>query len=203
MNDILINIPDTANYSLPDPALLGYYKDLKERIIWIDDEVNECTLDIIKFITSCNIEDRKKSPKKRTPIKLMIFSPGGDLDVNNAIINAIEASKTPIYGINVGRCCSAAAYIYLACHKRFMMKDSYFLYHTGSGQLGGTYDQVVAQMLEYKTKIENLINYMSSHTNYTPEEIDQNIGGEWYIFKEEAIEKGVAHKVINSLDEIF
>ena len=25
--------------------------------------------------------------------------------------------------------------------------------------------------------------------DYTPEEIDQNIGGEWYIFKEEAIEK--------------
>lgn len=203
MDNILVNIPEVANYSLPDPSLLNLYKDRKERIIWLDDEINDFSLDIIKFITHCNIEDRKKKVEKRVPIKLLIFSPGGDLDVNNAIINAIEASKTPIYGINMGRCCSAAAYIFLACHKRYMMKDAYFLYHTGSGQLCGTYEQVFAQMEEYKIKIENLIGYMKSHTKFTEEEIMDKIGGEWYIYNKEAIEKGVAHKVINSLDEIF
>ena len=31
----------------------------------------------------------------------------------------------------------------------------------------------------------------------------EKIVGEWYVRKEEALEKGVAHQVVNSLDEIF
>lgn len=191
------------NLALPDPQLANYYNSLEDRSFWIDSEVDSFLLEVIKYITYWNKQDRKTPIKKRKPIKLFFFSPGGELDVNYAVIDAIKASKTPIYGINVGSCCSAAAYIYLACHKRFMFPHAYFIYHQGSGQLAGTYEQICAQLDDYQKQVEELANYMVENTNYSAEEVCEKIVGEWYIRKEEAIQKGVAHKVIESLEELF
>ena len=191
------------NLALPDPQLANYYNSLEDRSFWIDSEVDSFLLEVIKYITYWNKQDRKTPIKKRKPIKLFFFSPGGELDVNYAVIDAIKASKTPIYGINVGSCCSAAAYIYLACHKRFMFPHAYFIYHQGSGQLAGTYEQICAQLEDYQKQVEELANYMVENTNYSAEEVCEKIVGEWYIRKEEAIQKGVAHKVIESLEELF
>ena len=191
------------NLALPDPQLANYYNSLEDRSFWIDSEVDSFLLEVIKYITYWNKQDRKTPIKKRKPIKLFFFSPGGELDVNYAVIDAIKASKTPIYGINVGSCCSAAAYIYLACHKRFMFPHAYFIYHQGSGQLAGTYEQICAQLEDYQKQVEELANYMVENTNYSAEEVCEKIVGEWYIRKEEAVQKGVAHKVIESLEELF
>ena len=168
MAGIEITIPNQLeNLQLPSPELLSYYQDLGERIIWLDDEVNEYTLDIAKKIIDWNRADKKKPIEKRKPIKIMFFSPGGALDVNNTLIDIITLSETPVWGINMGRCCSAAAYIFLSCHKRFMLPKSYFLYHQGSGAFSGTYGEVCAQMEDYQASIGELMEFMLKHTKYT------------------------------------
>jgi len=43
---------------------------------------------------------------------------------------------------------------------------------------------------------------MLSRTSYSTEEVMEKIVGEWYVRKNEAIEKGVCDKVITSLEEI-
>ena len=119
MDNITLQIPQPLeNMNLPNPELLTYYSDLEKRIIWLEEEVNECTLEFVRKIIEWNREDEMNGlePKDRKPIKIFFFSPGGDLDVNYALIDTIRLSKTPVYGINIGRCCSAAAYIYLSCH---------------------------------------------------------------------------------------
>lgn len=191
------------NLALPDPQLANYYKDLEDRSFWIDDEIDSCLLELIKYITYWNREDKNKSIKKRKPIKLFFFSPGGDLDVNYAVIDAIKSSKTPIIGINIGNCYSAAAYIFLACHKRYMFPHASFLYHQGSGQLSGTYEQICAQLEEYQMQVEELANYMAENTKYTTEEICEKIVGEWYIRKDEALEKGIVDGIISSIEDIM
>lgn len=188
---------------LPDPGVYDYFKDLNERCFWIDDEVDTALLHLIRYIIFWNHQDKDVPIEERTPIKLFFFSPGGDLDINYALIDVIEASETPIIGINIGQCCSAAAYIYLSCHKRLMLDHSYFLYHQGSGAFSGSYMEVGAQMIDYQTQVEELANLMTERTKYTVEEINEKISGEWYIRKDEAIEKGVAHKVITSLADIM
>ena len=51
MSCLEVIIPNNLeNLQHPSPDLLSYYKDLGERIIWLDDEVNEYTLDIAKKI---------------------------------------------------------------------------------------------------------------------------------------------------------
>ena len=47
--------------------------------------------------------------------------------------------------------------------------------------------------------IENLGRFMLKHTNYTQEEIEQNIVGEWFVRKDEALAKGVIDEIINDI----
>lgn len=140
--DILL--PDgIENLQLPDPSLTLYYQNLDKRIIWLDAEVDETCLDIIRNILRWNQEDKGKPTAERTPIRLFFFSPGGDLEVNNALIDTITLSETPIWGINVGRCYSSAAYIFLACHKRLCLANAQLLLHQGSGAFSGTYQEIL------------------------------------------------------------
>ena len=197
---MIIQIPsEIENVQLPTPELLTFYKDKEYRCLWIDDEINNLSLEICRLIIQWNREDEILSINNRTPIKLFFFSPGGDLDVNYTIIDTIKMSKTPVYGINMGSCCSAAAYIYLACHKRFMLPHSYFLFHQGSSQMSGTYGEIVAAMEAYQGQVNELSSFMKERTNYTLDEITDNIVGEWYVRKDEAIEKGVCHQIVDDM----
>ena len=206
MDSITLNIPQPLeNMNLPNPELLTYYSDLEKRIIWLEEEVTENTLEFVRKIIEWNREDEMNGlePKDRKPIKIFFFSPGGDLDVNYALIDTIRLSKTPVYGINIGRCCSAAAYIYLSCHHRYMMNHSYFVFHQGSSQLSGNYNEVVAIMSDYQGQVAELSNLMKERTLYTEEEIMDNIVTEWYVRKEEALEKGVCHEIINDISVLL
>ena len=42
MDSIMFEIPkDVSNLQLPDPELLTYYKNLEDRVLWVDSEINE------------------------------------------------------------------------------------------------------------------------------------------------------------------
>lgn len=204
MDNILVQIPQSVeNLSLPNPELLTYYSDLERRIIWLEEEVSEMSLEIVRKIIEWNRTDENIDVKDRKPIKIFFFSPGGDLDVNYALIDTIRLSQTPVYGINIGRCCSAAAYIYLSCHKRFMMPHSYFIFHQGSSRISGNYNEVVATMNDYQEQVAELSNFMKERTLYSEEEIMENIVTEWYVRKDEATKKGVAHEVVNDISVLL
>ena len=191
------------NLSLPDPQLRNFYVDLEKRIFWIDDEINEFTLDIVKYISRWNYEDVGIPVEKRQPIRLFFFSPGGSLDINYSVIDCIKLSKTPVIGINIGMCASAAAYIYLSCHKRYMLPHSYFIFHQGSGTLSGTFEQICAQMEDYQSQVDELSRFMLDHTNYTEEEVANKIVGEWYVRKDEALEKGIVNGIIDDIAYLY
>ena len=202
--NILVQIPQSVeNLSLPNPELLTYYSDLEKRIIWLEEEVAEPSLEIVRKIIEWNRADEGVEPKDRKPIKIFFFSPGGDLDINYALIDTIRLSKTPVCGINVGRCCSAAAYIYLSCHHRYMMPHSYFIFHQGSSRISGNYNEVVATMNDYQEQVAELSNFMKERTLYSEEEIMENIVGEWYVRKDEAVQKGIAHEIVGDISVLL
>ena len=104
---------EVENLHLPDDSLLNFYEGLEERVFWINDEINIYSLNLIHYIMKWNKEDKDLPIEQRKPIKLFFFSPGGDIDTNYAIIDTIKLSKTPVVGVNIGQCASAAAFIYL------------------------------------------------------------------------------------------
>ena len=203
MDNVVVSIPERANATIPDPSLLWYYEDLEDRVYQLVGEVDEGLLDFSRHVIRWNREDKDKPVEERKPIKLFFFSPGGSLDINYSVIDIIRLSKTPIIGINMGVCCSAAAYIYLACHKRYMLPHSYFVFHQGSSQMSGTYGEVVAIMTDYQNQVAELSSFMEERTTYSIEEITDNIVTEWYVREEEALEKGVCHEVIEDIEVLL
>lgn len=204
IDPVVVQIPsEVENVQLPSPELLTFYKDKDNRCLWIDTEINSMSLEICRLIIQWNREDRDLDIAQRKPIKLLFFSPGGDLDVNYTIIDTIKMSKTPVWGINMGSCCSAAAYIYLACHKRFTLPHSYFLFHQGSGAFNGTYLEILSQIQYYQSQVEELSCIMKENTLYTDEELAENIAGEWYVRADEAIEKGVSHEIVSNINTLL
>lgn len=191
------------NCQLPDPELRNYYVDLEHRTFWLDEEVTPYLLELIKYIVRWNAEDSATPVDKRQPIRIYFFSPGGDLDINYALIDTIKMSKTPIIGINIGQCASAAAYIFLSCHKRYMLPHAYFILHQGSGTLSGTFEQICAQMDDYQKQVEELASFVLEHTTYSEEAVAEKIVGEWYIRKDEALENGVVHGIVNDISMLF
>ena len=171
----------------------------------MDEEVTPYLLELIKYIIRWNAEDEKWNVpvEDRLPIRIFFFSPGGDLDINYSLIDTIKMSKTPIIGINIGQCASAAAYIFLSCHKRYMLPHAYFILHQGGGTLSGTFEQICAQMRDYQEQVEELASFVLEHTSYTEEAVDEKIVGEWYIRKDEALENGVVHGIVNNISMLF
>ena len=199
--EIGTQIPD----ALPSGLSFEYYHGLKNRELWLDTDVEleEGVLAISRQIIRWNREDKDLPVSKRRPIVLYCFSYGGDLDVCNSIIDLIKTSKTPVFGVNVGRCMSAAAYIFICCHKRFAFPHSYFLFHQGSGVVGGTASEMKSQMDNYQRQVNELTTLMSENTKYSAEEIKKSITTEWYVNSNEAIANGVCDKVVTSLDELI
>ena len=183
---------------------MTYYKGLKEREYWIEGEITEDNLELVRLIINWNKEDAKIEPAARKPIKLFFNSPGGALDVAYTLYDTIRISKTPIIGINVGYCASAAAYIFIACHQRKMNKHGYFIFHQGSlSNLSGEYKQIIASIEDYQAQVEELSSLIKERTLYTDEEIAKNIIGEWYVRQEEALEKGIVQSVIENIGDIL
>ena len=199
-----IQIPrDVENLALPDPSLLTFYKYLEKRTLWLDSEVDDNWLEFAKLIIQWNSEDIGKPQEERVPIKLFIFSPGGDLDVCNMMIDVIKSSKTKIIGINMQLCMSAGAFIYLACHERLVMRRAQFLLHSGSAEnISGTADQVMSYNNQYKKQIKQLKDYLVE-CGLPKKLVDSKMRGEWFLDSKEAIDLGIAHRIIESLDEVI
>ena len=175
----MVYVPEhIANQQLPDEELLAFYQDLENRVLWIDDEINELSLLYVKNILRWNKEDNYNNIpiEQRKPIKLLFHSVGGDLDIQAMMSNIITLSKTPVIGIAMGMVASAAAYIFLNCHKRYMLPSSYFLFHKGSIGVNGNANDVLSLIEDYQEQLNILVQKIVSCTDFTEAEVLNNIG---------------------------
>jgi ATP-dependent protease ClpP protease subunit len=201
-----ISIPQNVeNLQLPDPSLLQFYRNYENRILWIDDEITTMTLEYAKMIMQWNFEDKQNNIpiSERKKIKVIFFSPGGDLEVNNCLVDTIQLSTTPVIGINVGMAASSGCFIYLACHERYTFPTAEFLLHKGAGRFEGDYNDICAALLNYQRQIEELGSFVLSRTNIPKDIFEANFENDWYLSAKEAVDLGVAHGFITSLDEII
>lgn len=193
--------PQAENLQLPDPSLLNYYKDLERRIYWLIGAVDTSLYELVQHIINCNYEDKDLPANQRKPIRIIIASPGGSLEVEQTLVSIMEASTTPIYCIAIGMCASAASMIYLAGHKRFATRNASWMFHQGGcDNLEGSYQQIMSFMAKYQLDIEEMAEFYKTHTNFPAELIEKNlVEGDWYINIDEALTNGICHKVITDL----
>ena len=191
------------NLQLPSPELLTYYRNLEDRVIWIDYGVDEGILEVSKMIMRFNKEDKDIPVEQRKPIKLLLYSYGGDGQACFSLLDVIALSKTPVYTVNMGVAMSAGLLILLAGHQRFCLKTSTALAHSGSGGASGTFEQTEAQMKDYKRFVDTMRNYIIERTNIDTKTFNKHKNKEWYIYSEEQIQYGICHQIVEDIDDIL
>lgn len=196
--------------ALTDSAMIDelfYLKDLQQRKLFLSSDVEPYSIeDIVKHIMQFNKEDRGIESEKRQPILLYVTSNGGSVDAGFELIDVIKCSKTPVYTINLGYQYSMGFLIGLAGHKRFATKNAKFLMHDGSNFIYNSGAKAQDQM-EFQRKVEARIKeYILSESNITSEEYDSKLRVEWYLFADEAKEKGFVDYILGvdcDIDEVI
>lgn len=205
-NTMLLEIPtELENLKLPNPMLLDTYTDRKNRLIFIDYDIDDTLLrEVGRQIIEYNREDKGKLAKERTPIVILINSGGGCLDSTYATIAIMETSKTPIITVNMNCAYSAAGLILMAGHKRYCMPRSQVLIHSGSAQgISGNYEDIQESTKSYKKMVEEMREFIISKTKIDKALMKKNQSRDWYLPTSEQIDLGVVDEIITDLDSIL
>lgn len=177
---------------------------LQNRVIWIDDEIGKQFVEMEKTIINWNLADAGLPQQERQPIYIFFYSAGGDLYVSNSFISVIKSSKTPVYGVNIGQCCSGACYIFMACAKRYALKNTTFLIHKSSDLMfSGTHDQVVTNYNRYLKEMDDLYQFVKENSAIPDEVLSQKFDTDWFFNEKEALTLGVCDCIVDSLDDVF
>ena len=190
------------NFELPDPQLMEFYQNVKERKFWIGDVTTEL-LFVSKLIMRYNIIDKDVPVELRKPIKLFIYSYGGDGNTCLSIIDAIKLSKTPVYTYNMGQALSAGFLILISGHKRFCMQNSTALLHSGSGGTQGTYEAVEAQTKDYRHFIDVTRQIVLNSTKIDLKLFNKKKASEWYMYADEQQKLGIVDEIIDSIEDLY
>lgn len=202
--DIDVNIETLIENGMIED--LFFLKDLKQRKLFIDSDIDQYSVGgIVRHIMQINKEDKGIEVSKRKPILLYVVSNGGEVDAGFELIDAIMNSKTPVYTINLGYQYSMGFLIGISGHKRFASANAKFLMHDGSNFVYGSGSKVQDQM-EFQRKVEERVKkYVISRSKITSEEYDSKLRVEWYMFADEAKEKGFVDCIIGedcNIDDI-
>lgn len=186
---------------------LFYLKDLQQRKLFLNDDITSLTIEsVVKHIMQFNKEDKGIDTDERQPILLYVSSNGGCVDAGFELVDVIQSSKTPVYTINLGFQYSMGFLIGLAGHKRFATKNAKFLMHDGSNFIYNSGAKAQDQM-EFQRKVEARIKeYILSRSKLTSEEYDGKLRVEWYLFADEAKEKGFVDFIVGvdcDVDEVI
>lgn len=204
LDNVMVALPkNLENLQLPSPELLTYYRDLEDRVIWIDYGVDESVLEVSKLIMHFNKLDKEIPVEERKPIKLLVYSYGGDGNACFSLLDIISISKTPVWTVNMGVAMSAGLLILLAGHKRFCLKNSTALAHSGSGGACGTYEQTEAQMKDYQRFVQTMRDYILERTNIDTKTFNKYKNKEWYLYAEDQVKYHIVDKIVDDILEIM
>lgn len=204
LENVLLSIPSSvANMQLPDPDLRDFYQDEQDRVFWVDGEISDTLLDLVKMIMQCNREDKDKPVEERTPIKVFIDSPGGDVCALWTTIKAIEISKTPVHTINYCTAYSAAADLLASGHKRYALPGTSAMVHSGSCVFGGTMEQAESMKKHFDKLGKKITDYFLTHTKVDPKVFKKKAPADWYFDEQEMLDNGLIDEIVTEFDSIY
>lgn len=204
LNNLLVGIPEhVSNLQLPDPNLRDWYLDEKDRIYYLDSQIGDEALDLIKFIFKCNKEDAGKPAEERKRILIMIDSIGGSVEVEQSIIGAIKMSKTPVYTCCYCTAYSAAADILACGHRRFAMPMTNIMFHAGSGRYEGTQAQIDSAKKFFDKMNKRVNDEVFSRVNFDSKTIKKLKTDDIYFNENEALEMNIIDEIITDFETLF
>ena len=166
---------------------------LKERIIFIGDEINQATASlVVAQLLFLATEDPDKD------INLYINSPGGSVTDGFAIFDTMNHIKPDVSTICVGMAASMGAFLLAAGKKgkRFALPNSEIMIHQPLGGAKGQATDIkiqAEQILKIKDKINNIL---SERTGQPLEKIQVDCERDFFMSAEEAKNYGLIDSIL-------
>ena len=172
-----------------------YSRLLKERIIFLDGEVNDASASVIVAqLLFLEAEDPNKD------IHLYINSPGGSVTAGMAIYDTMNYIKCDVSTICIGMAASMGAFLLSsgAKGKRYALPNAEVMIHQPSGGAQGqaTEIKIVAEhILRTRSKLNNIL---AANTNQPLEVIERDTERDNYMSADEAAAYGLIDTVISN-----
>lgn len=170
-----------------------YSRLLRDRIIFLHDEVNEHTAGlIVAQLLFLNSEDSKKD------IFMYINSPGGVVYDALAIYDTMQYITNDIQTFGIGVQASAAAFLLSSGtkKKRFLLPNATVMIHQpSSGTRGKVTDQEIdlKESLRLKRLLEQI---MAKNTGQKIDKIHHDMERDFWITAPDAVKYGLADKIV-------
>ena len=135
-------------------------------------------------------------------LKIIISSPGGDVDSAIRIYSYLKALSIDIETIAFSQIDSAANIIYSAGNKRIAIKGCRFFLHEGTFTTGSqttTLHNHEETLSIFKNLLKRHIDILSNETGKTPREINRLLQKSTILSAEEAKNIGLVHEVLEKL----
>ncbi len=170
-----------------------YSRLLKERVIFLGDEVNEQTANlVVAQLLHLAYEDPKSD------IKLYINSPGGSVYDGFAIYDTIQYIKPDVQTIGIGLQASMGAFLLSSGTKgkRFALQNSRIMIHQpSSGTKGKITDQEI--MLNEGIYLKKVLNkILAKNTGQTLAKIEKDVDRDFWLSATEAKKYGIIDGVL-------
>ncbi len=168
---------------------------MKERIIFLGEEVNETTASLtVAQMLFLESEDPGKD------IHLYINSPGGVVTAGMAIYDTMQYIKCDVSTICIGMAASMGAFLLAggAKGKRFALPNAEIMIHQPSGGAKGqaTEIQIAAEnILKTKKKLNEIL---AANTGKPYEQVAADTERDNYMSAQEAVEYGLIDSIISS-----
>ena len=172
-----------------------YSRLLKDRIIFLGEEVNETTASlVVAQLLFLESEDPNKD------IHLYINSPGGMVTAGMAIYDTMQYIKCDVSTICIGLAASMGAFLLAggAKGKRYALPNAELMIHQPSGGAKGqaTEIQIAAEnILKTKKKLNEIL---AANTGKPYEQVAADTERDYYMSAEEAMEYGLIDSVITN-----
>jgi ATP-dependent Clp protease protease subunit len=170
-----------------------YSRLLKDRIVFIDGEINDLTADLV--VAQLLFLDGQDTEKD---INLYINSPGGTVTAGLAIYDTMQYLKSDVQTICLGQAASMAALIVAAGEpgKRLVLPSSRMLIHQPWGGASGQARDIGIQSKEIIRLKKMTIDYFAKHTGKSIEQIAADMERDFYMSAEDAVAYGVADRIL-------
>lgn len=172
-----------------------YSRLLKDRIIFVTEEIMDTMADIIVaqllFLESVD-------PEKE--ISMYINSPGGSVTAGMAIYDTMQYIKPDISTICIGQCASMGAVLLSAgTHgKRYALPNSRIMIHQPSGGSGGMASDIEIQTAEILRLRQRLNEILSYHTGQPLRKIAKDVDRDYFMSAQQACDYGLIDLVVPS-----
>lgn len=180
---------------------------LQERKIILNDNIDDGVIEnVCLMIMKWNKDDKYLPEDERQPIYIYINSDGGEMIAGSQVLSSITTSTTPVITVGFGKCASMASYILAAGHERYCFENTVVLYHDGQTGYVSSSNKGKDIQKFYDNLDVRMTKFMVEHTNMTEDFLEEIKDREYYMFADEAKEKGIVDKIIGvdcDLEEIL